>query len=264
MKRILLLAGFAYVGLLTQTMSAYVIGTLSVANCTSGGTGGVLVTSSTITWQPVGSGGANTGCISAGNGTSLAWSGAGSMTSGSLGYIQDLPQTPAPPPVLPFMVFPALAGNPTQTLNFFLTNGFAFTPPIGFQGSGQAACTAANTAGDSCILFTGSPFLLKGNANGTTEVDLFAAGTVADPNNGTISTWAGTFETNLPELPSAVYNQICGPTNSTPTAANCLGSAQSTYANTIIVIGPEPGTTAMMLTGGLLLVFSVKKRKARV
>jgi hypothetical protein len=265
MKRILWLAGFAYVSFLTQTMSANVVGTLDVANCNGGG---VLVTSTTITWLPAAStqpvllagAPANTGCISAGIGTGLTWSGGGSMTSG-LGWIQDEPG--APPAA--FMVFPPSGGNTTQQLNFFLTNGFGFTPPAGYQGSGQTACSnAAATPGDSCTLFAGSPFLLTGNANGTTDVKLFAAGTVADPNNGTGSTWSGTFETNLGGSPTSVYNQICGASNAAPTAANCTGSGQSTFANIITVVGPEPGTTAMILLGGILMVASsYRKRRAR-
>ena len=250
-KQFFLLAGLASVSFLTQTMSASVAGTLTEANCAGGG---VTVTSTTIVWTPAGSLVPNTGCIDSGIGTALTWSGGGSMGAGAVGYIQDEPG--APP--LPFMVFPAAGGNPTQTLDFLLTNGFAFTPPVGYLGAGQAACAAASAvAGDSCTALAGSPFLLITNANNTTTVDLFAAGTVADPNTpAAVSSWNGTLNTQFNGTPTGVYNQIC------PTAA-CLGSASNTQSATFnVTIVPEPGTIAMILIGGLLLASSKKKRKA--
>ena len=183
------------------------------------------------------------------------------MGVNATGWIQDEPG--APPAA--FMVFPANASNPTQTLNFFLTNAFAFTPPALYQGAGSTACaTASGTAGDSCVVFAGSPFLLTENSNGTTDVKLFAAGTVQDPNTpASSSVWSGTFETNLPGNISAVYAAICGAGNVNPNSTTCTGSDQSTYANIITVVGPEPGTTAMFLIGGLLAVFNVKRRRAK-
>ena len=252
MKKFLLLAAMASASLLTQNMSASIMGNLNFANCNNGG---VTVTSTTITWSPVGTGGASTGCISAGLGTNLVWSLGGSMTSGAVGYIQDEPG--APP--LPFLVFPALAGNPTQTLNFLLTNNFVFAPPAGFQGAGSAACAAASaTPGDSCITSATSPFLLIANSDGSTTVNLSAAGTAADPNNGSPSNWKGVFTTQLQTNPTGVYNSIC------PTVA-CGGSISTTYSfSGSVSFVPEPGAMTMMFIGAGLLAFTARRRKVKV
>jgi len=251
MKRIFWLAGVVAVGLFTQTLSASVIGTVNEANC---GGGGVTVNSTEIIWAPTGSGGSSTGCIITGLGTSLTWSGSGSLGANVTGYIQDEePPSPTAPP-LPFMVFTGTNG----TLDFNLTNNFAFTAPSGYQGSGSAACaTATSVAGDSCTVSGTSPFLLVGNGNGTTTVDLFASGTVVDPNNSSVSTWAGTFTTQLTETPTAVYNTITG--------GGSVDSTQSAQFSVTVNAVPEPGSISMFLLGGTLLMaaWTGKSKKAK-
>jgi hypothetical protein len=150
------------------------------------------------------------------------------------------------------MVFTGTNG----TVDFNLTNNFAFTPPVGYQGSGATACaTATTTAGDSCTVSSTSPFLLVGNGNGTTTVDLFAAGTVLDPNNSSSSNWSGTFTTQLTETPTAVYNTI--------TAGGSVASTQSAQFNVVAAGTPEPGSISMFLFGGTLLLAAWRRKSQK-
>ena len=182
------------------------------------------------------------------------------MSSGAVGYVNNEPG--APP--LPFIVFPGPVANPpgpTQTLNFTLPTGFTITTPAGFQGTGQAACALASaTPGDSCYAIAGSPFLLITNGNGTTTVDLDGSGTVADPNNASVSTWLGVFTTQLTGTPTSVYNAICPAGHAT-----CDGSIATTYSfsGTVTMGGvPEPGTIGMMFVGAGLAMLAARRRRA--
>jgi hypothetical protein len=258
MRKVLWLSVLATLGLFTNSLSASIFSTangFNFTNCGGGAGGGVTVTASSIIWAPAGTL-ANYGCIETGAGTSVSSTISGLvMGPNALGNISNEPG--APPAA--FLVFPAAGSNPSLTLNFLLPTGFSNpVPGVGFEGTGQTACSNVVLSGESCLVLAGSPFLLTLNAQGNTTVTLLASGTVADPNNvSQISQYTLQFSTQLTGAPSAIYSAIC------PTAA-CQGSDGSTYsAQGSITFGPEPGTIGMMLIGAGLLTFSAKKRLAK-
>ena len=241
MKRILWFAAIASVSLLVQTVSASVIGNMNEANC---GGGGVKVDASTITWLPPAGLG---GCIDSGVGTSLTWSGAGSLGAGATGTILNL--TVGGGIVTGFMVFTGGASpQPTQTISFTL-DSFGSAAPL----TGSAGCaTATANVGDSCSFDSTSPFILTNVGGGETSVSLVADGSVADPNAlSQISYWSGSFSTQINQTPTAIYNAIIG--------GGSITSTQSAQFNVAVI--PEPGTAAMLLIGGFLLASSARKRK---
>ena len=223
--RAFLLAGVALVGFSSIAMASP-LGIASITNCTPGG--GVTVTSTTITWLPAA--GSGLGCIATGLPTSISYSG-GTFTAGQ-GTIEDLPGGPPP--------FMTLAGG---VLQFGLT---AFSAPI--ASDGICSTSVALASGHSCVIFAGSPFLLFSNG-ATTTVSLVALGTVTDTGNSSTAPYIATFSTNSNSDTAQIAENI-----------DTGGSATNTYAATLIVGTPEPGTVSMFLLGGVALIGIGRKR----
>jgi hypothetical protein len=208
----------------------------------SSGGGQVVVTQTTIDWQPpVGPG--NDGPIQVGGTTATLFYGPGSATPlapGTLGRIQDLPGGGAG-----FMTFvTAPFGGPVFDLS-----GFG-------MGSADVDCSDDNTPGDSCSPFAGSSFILTFNepAPGavSTSVSLSAFG-IATDSTGQISNWFGTFTTQIVgRTPSQIQTNIMGG-----------GSETSTYSGEFtarISDIPEPGTMSLLLMGGGLMALAARRR----
>jgi hypothetical protein len=217
---------------LTPSASAAAIGMLNEANCSAGG---VMVTETTITWLPLGTL-AGTGCISTGSGTNVTYSG-GTLSSGVTGNIEDL--TSPGGIVNDFMTFQG------TTLDFVLDG---FTTPTTTNGTN----CASTTVGQTCVVFSGSPFLLTNLGGGDTAVALSAFGTIVD--GGVTSNWSGSFTTQLTETPGAIQTTELG--------GGSISSTQS--AQFTLTATPEPGSFTMMVGAGLLaLAFAAQRRKAR-
>lgn len=214
---------------LAPTASADVNGTLIIGPCTTGpGLGGVVVTLSTITWAPNGSV-AGTGCFQTQGGTDVTYSG-GTITSGT-GNIANLPGGPAS-----FITL--------NSLDFVLDGFQAPTPTNGTD------CAHA-TLGKSCIVASGSPFLVT-NDGTLTNITLLAFGTVVD--GGVTSTWTGLFENSLNLTPGAIQSAITG----------APGSITSGYTAAIAITAvPEPVSLGMIGAGLVAFAFAGKKRKVR-
>ena len=238
LRRIFWLAGIASVSFFAQTLSANVIGTITVNACSGGG---VTVTATTITWSPNGTV-ANTGCVDTGTPTNLTWSSGGSLGLAVAGNIMDL--TSGGGSVNNFMTFPASS----PTLDFVLSS---IGP--GSSNIGSAACAAANSNGLSCSVVTGSPFVLTYDS-GNTIISLSANGSIVDPNTPSQTTyWSGAFSvTDAGQTPSQVYATFIS-------SGNLSTGNQGQFT---VSASPEPGTIAMMLIGGLLLISAARIRKA--
>jgi hypothetical protein len=207
---------------------ATAIGPLNVANCAGGG---VTVSSTAITWSPVGTA-AGTGCIDTGLGTDVTFSG-GSLLAGDPGNIKNL-TFGGGLPVDQFMTFQG------TTLDFVLS---ALGP-----GSTNTNCTGL-AVGASCSVFAGSPFLLTNLGNGNTAVGLSANGTVTD--GGVTSFWKGAFTTQLNLDAATIQTDIEGG-----------GSIVSTHSGQFVVSSvPEPTTLSMLLLGGVALLGSKFRRR---
>ena len=219
---------------LPPSASASVTGHLVVGTCAAGD---VVVTATTINWQPDVSGFVS--CLQVSGGTSLTSVGDGTLLAPpaytGAATINDL----TIPPTGGEIGFMSFIGGGVDML-FNLTG----------LGPGSAiACTSTMVNGDSCSAFAGSPFLLTKN-NGGTSVSLSANGTVADT-VGPLSLWTGAFTT-----------QIDG---STPLQLETIintrgGSIQSSFSGEFNVGVPEPVSMAL-LGGGLLALAFIKRRK---
>jgi len=269
MRRTVLLAVLASAGLMTHTLSANVIGSLSITNCSSGS---VTVSSNTITWLLATSG--TTGCVATGSPTGLTYGPAGADTLGwgATGNILNL--TLGVPPGAAFMTFANQSGTgfgvqsvPDSTipwnqngttLSFFLSS---VGPPS--PNAGSAACATATSTDGTCSVSSASPFTLTYLGGNITLVGLLAGGTITDPTvAGGVSSWSGGFSTQVTGTPTSIYNTICGGGS---TISNCTpaGTVNNTYSATFTVtVVPEPGTIGMMLIGAALIGIS-GKRKAR-
>jgi hypothetical protein len=215
------------VAVLAPSASASTIGHLTFANC---GGGGVTVTLTTVTWFPVVS--AGTGCISAGLGTTVTFTGgSGVITAGENGTINDLATN---------------SGNA----------GFLTFPGVTFDlvdvGPGSANTVCANTldpAAASCSAVAGSPFVLTPTSTGTT-ITFNVAGLTNDA-SGIQTPWSGIFSTQLSGVtPLAIQDTI-----------NSSGSFTTTYSFDGAATGvPEP--ISMSLIGaGLIGLACIKRRR---
>jgi len=272
MRRTVLLAVLASAGLMTHTLSANVIGSLSIVNCSSGS---VSVTSTTITWLPA-TGGGTTGCVATGSPTGLTYGvgGADTLGWGATGNILNL--TVGPPPVSPFMTYASQSGtgfgpvggsdattpwnqNGT-TLSFFLNS---IGP--GSANDGSTACATATSTDGTCSVSNTSPFTLTYLGGNVTLIGLLVGGQITDPTAaGGISNWSGGFSTQVTGTPTSIYNTICG-SLSTPTNCTPGGTINNTYSATFTVsVVPEPGTIGMMLIGATLIGLSGKRKSKKV
>lgn len=216
---------------LAPTASADVNGSFTIANC---GGGGVAVSALSITWLPLGSV-AGTGCMETGLGTNVTYSG-GTLGGAVMGDIKNL--TPSGI-VNNFMTFQG------TTLDFVLDG---FTPPVPSNGT---AC-ASITAGQTCIVAPGTPFLLSDTTTGLTAVTLDAFGTITD--GGHTGTWSGSFTTQLSLTPGQIQHTIL-----------TGGTVVSTYSAsfTAITAVPEPASLGLIGAGLIAFAFAGKKRRVR-
>ncbi len=219
-NRIYLLAAIACFGV-SSTAMATAIGSLDVANCSGGG---VTVSATSITWSPAGTV-SGTGCIDTGLGTSVTYSG-GTLGPGVAGNIMNL--TAGGGSVDSFMTFSG------TTLDFVLTG-------LG-PGSINTACGSLSSAGQSCSVIAGSPFLLTYISSGVTAVSLSAFGTITD--NGITSNWFGSFTTQL--------NMTAGAIQTTELDGGSISSTESGQFTVTAV--PEPASVSMFALGGLALL----------
>jgi hypothetical protein len=194
------------------TGSAAVSGVLSVANC---GSGGVIVTATTIDFTlPVAGG---TGCIATGGNTNVTHS-TGTLGPAVQGSIKDL-VTGGPAIVIDFMTF---TGHPD--LHFDLTQ---FGPSVN-----NTTCVGL-PIGSTCSVAPGTPFILQNTGTGT-SITLSARGVARDSSN-TLSTWLGAFTTQISgQSPADIQATILGG-----------GSVESTYSGEFVVtITPGTGCPA--------------------
>ena len=219
---------------LVTSASATAIGSISEANC---GGGGVTVSSTTITWLPVGPA-AGTGCITTGAGTSITYSG-GTLGAGVTGDIMDL-MAGGGAVVDDFMTFPG------TSLDFSLT-GFLTFPAASTNCASLSAsqtCVAFNIASSGPF---DSPFLLTNLGGGNTGVSLTAYGTVLD--DGVLSNWTGSFTTQLNLDTGTVQSTILGG-----------GTIPANTQSGSFLVTPEPGSWTM-LGAGLIAFWIVSKRR---
>ena len=233
----LIVMGLAMLALATlpPSASASVVGHLVVGTC---GAGDVVVTATTINWQPDVSG--YVSCLLVAGGTNVTSVGDGTLLStfspSSGATINDL-TIPTTGGEIGFMSFVGVGG---VNMHFNLTG----------IGPGSATlCTSGMLDGQSCSAFAGSPFLLTVN-NGGTSVSLSAHGTIADT-VGPLSNWSGSFTTQINAvLPYAIQTTINGG-----------GSIQSSFSGEFDVSDtPEPVSLAL-IGGGLLALALIKRRK---
>lgn len=217
---------------LAPAASASVIGNFSIANL---GAGGVTANNMVIDFfNPVNPLGNGNGMISTGGDTTLMYYNGSStvaLGTGTAGTVNDLPGPPGP---VGFFAFPT-----APALHFTLTS-------IG-PGVTTTAC-AGLSAGQSCSVFLGSPFILTATSTGT-AVTLDAMGIVTDASPFT-SNWFGAFTTQLPGVTAASIQ-------STILAG---GSVTSTFSGEFVAVVPEP-LTSVLIGAGLIALVAFKKRK---
>jgi hypothetical protein len=229
---VLVLTAFAPVA------SAGVVGTLVVSTCPGGD---VTVKATSIVWTPPA--GTGEGCLQLAGGTNITSFGDGSLigTSG-YGTINNLPGGEAG-----FMSF--TTGGENLLFNLAISTGFS--PP------NATSCATNPLPGHSCSI-PGSPFILTSTAtdggqlitdvNGST-VTLLANGTITDT-DGKISTWTGSFTTQLPSPDTPAYIQ---------TLEQGGGFIMSSFSGQF-TLAPEP-VSMSLIGGGLLALAALKRRK---
>jgi hypothetical protein len=222
-------------GILVQPASASVVGHLTFANCAGQG---VTVTLSLIDFLPAGGG---TGCIDAGAGTTITFTGApGAIAPADVGTINDLGTANAG-----FITFPGVMFNLSQ---------------IG-PGSTNFVCNNTDDpTAAACSVGAGSPFVLTPEAQvagvSVTGISLNVSGLASDSTSGN-SPWAGIFTTQLSGFtPFAVQQAILAPGGSITATFSFDGQASAGTST------PEPVSMAL-IGGGLIALASLRRRKSR-
>jgi hypothetical protein len=234
-KAIALVVFLALSLVLVPTASASVIGTLVL----SSGAQGVMVSSNTIDWTPLGP---PNGTFETAFGTNLTYGAGTPLGAGATGSVLDL-TAPTAFPVNDFFTFASAPG-----LDFMLGS-------LG-PATSNTNC-AALVVGGSCSITSGSPFLLTLTAGSGTSITLTAGGTVTDGMAGPASKWLGSFTTQI--------------TTSTPAQiqANFLNtpnySISSSYSGEFVASAiPESSTSTMALAGlGLILLSRIRNWRKR-
>ena len=191
------------------------IGHLDTNGCAGNG---VVVTATTIDWDPAGTG---LGCITTGATTNVTHAG-GTLLPSTVGSIKDLPAGPVP--VLNFMTF---VGAPS--LHFDLSG---LSP-----GPANTNCAGLNNF-EVCAAFAGSPFALQ-LSGGQTIVSLGVFGNVSD-GVGPSSTWLGSFSVTLSNLTPAQIQTIIaggGSVSSTHAGNFTLSSVAVPELDSIVLLG---------------------------
>ncbi len=208
--------------------SAAVVGHLSFANCDGQG---VIVTMTTVDWLPAGGG---TGCIAAGIGTNVTFSG-GSIAPGDHGTVNDL----------------GISTGNTGFLAFEL-GGVTFDLASVGPGVANTVCPDDFIGSDpACSVFAGSPFILTTGSTGTSVT--FAVRGLANDAVSHDSPWSGAFTTQIANTTPYTIQQDILATN---------GSFTATFSFDGNVGAPEPVSLAL-IGGGLVALAGLKRRKSR-
>jgi hypothetical protein len=210
--------------------SASVMGNLSESSCSGGG---VTVTLTTIIFSPPGTL-SGTGCIDTGITTNITYSG-GTLGPGVVGNVENLN-----------------SANPLPIDKFFTFTGTTLDFVLVALGPGVANTNCATIGvGQSCSVFTGSPFILTNVGGGNTAVGLQANGTITDA--AVTSNWFGSFTTQL--------TQSAGSIQTTELGGGSIASAQSSQFTVNVQGVPEPSAVFLSSIGILMLLVGVGFRK---
>ena len=139
----------------------------------------------------------------------------------------------------------SLAGG---VLDFSLTS-FATPNPT----NGICSTTVALSAGDSCIVAAGSPFLFF-SAGTTTTLSFDALGVLTDTGNSSTNSYSGLFTSQLTATTSQLAAAIDTGGFITSTYSATLNTGPGTGSTT-----PEPATLTLLGTG-LALFAGIRKR----